>query len=194
MTNSPLPPQGQNPRGLENAEEVNGLDLWDSTAAQSEPGRAARRPARWLFLVAGIVVIVLAIVAVVGLRQGSTAKRAEASVAQEVADAKDVKSLSKDTDTGTVNLKYSRSVDAFSVQLDDVPDAGSGQEYQVSVTSNDSSQHFERVGLLGAKPGDDWYGFRGVDDVLSVHVTVVAEGGEDAPEQDDLAEIEIPAK
>lgn len=187
MTHSPL-----DPRDLENAEEVNGLDLWDSTASQEEPGRAQRRPARWLFLLAGLIVVVLGVIAVVGLTHGSTSERAEASVASEVADADDVQELTSDSDTGSVHVRYSRSADAFSVQLDGVPDAAAGHEYQVSVTSNDTGQHFDRVGLIGAHPGDEWYGYRGLEDVLSVHVTEVAEGGEDAPEQADLVEIEIP--
>jgi flagellar basal body-associated protein FliL len=177
---------GQEP---DDAEEVAGLDLF-STAEEAEAPARARKKSGWIFLGAAVVVVVLVIIVIVNLTKGggNPADTASRSVASQVRHASDAKTLTKDAGEGTFSVTYSTKINAFAVDLKDVAAAPKGQEYQISVTHSDASESFERVGLLGRKPSG-WAGYRGVKSVASVHVTVVAEGGEDAPEQDDLAEI-----
>jgi len=183
------------PQQPEGREEIQGLDLLDDVS--DEVGTHVRRgPARWLFVLAAVVVVVLAIVGITSLthRSGSGANQAAETVASEVRSAKDVKTLHADgKPSGTVNLSYSRSSDSYAVQLQDVPAVASGNEYQVAVTTATTDQRFVIVGLLGPDPGDTWFGYRGLKDVVSVHVTEVVQGGEEAPDHDDLVDIELPA-
>jgi flagellar basal body-associated protein FliL len=175
----------------DDAEEVAGLDLF-STAEEAETPARGRKKAALIFLAAAVVVIVLVVVVIVNLVKGSgnPADNASKSVATQVRHAKDAKTLSDEAGDGTFSVTYSAKVNAFAVNLKDVAAAPKDEEYQISVTHTDSAQSFERVGLLGRKPSG-WAGYRGVKSVASVHVTIVAQGGEDAPEQADLAEIKL---
>lgn len=174
----------------EEAEEVNGLDLF-STA--EEDGTVARtRPARWLFAVAAIVVLVLIVVGVIMFTHRAPASEtASKTVTSQIRSAHDQKSATEQAATGEVTVIWSQDVNAFAVKLDDVPAAEDEREYQVSVTNDDAGQSFESVGLIGADPSGSWHGFRGVDGVATVHVTEVAEGGENAPESEDLVQIDL---
>lgn len=173
-------------------QELHGLDLLDEASTQSEPDRGRRRPARWLYVVAALVVIGLGIAALIAINSGTGVAKAEENIAQGVRDAKDVKEVSAKASTGTLKVAYSKSKNAFAVQLEGFPAAPEGHEYQVSVTENDDAQTFNKAGTLGRDPGSAWTGFPGVETVLSVHLNVVAEGGEDDPDEADLASVELP--
>lgn len=185
MTHIPHSPDTQD-------EELNGLDLLDEASSPSDPDRGRRRPARWLFVLAGLVVIGLVIGAVAVINSGSGMANAEKNIATGVLEAKDKKEVTGKAASGTVHVAYSRSENAFAVQLEGFPEAGEGHEYQVSVTENDTAQTFAKAGTLGRAPGDEWTGYAGVDTVLSVHLNVVTQGGEDDPDEADLVEVEIP--
>ncbi|RKW71631.1 anti-sigma factor [Galactobacter caseinivorans] len=173
-------------------EELNGLDLLDEASSPSEPDRGRRRPARWLYLVAALVVIGLGIAALIAINSGTGVAKAEENIAQGVRDAEDMKEVSaKATSGGTVKVAYSKSKNAFAVQLEDFAPAPEGHEYQVSVTENNAAQTFDSAGSLGRDPGSNWTGFPGVETVLSVHINVVAEGEVD-PDESDLAQVELP--
>ncbi len=171
----------------EGPDELHGLDLLDDVADE-ETSRLRRGPARWLFVLAGLVVLVLAIVGITSLTSDPAANRANTSLAQEVRSAKDAKTMSVEAPTGRINLVYSASKDAYAVQLEGLPAAKNNMEYQVAVTTNSLGQTMDIAGLLGREPGDTWFGYQGLKDVVSVHVTEVATGGEAAPGADDLAE------
>jgi flagellar basal body-associated protein FliL len=174
----------------ENSEEVHGLDLF-ADAEEAEPTRR-RAKTGWIFAVAALIVVILGVIVIVNLTGGSDtpADSASKSVAAQVRKADDAKTLSADAEDGKFTVIYSAKVDAFAVEVSGVDAAPEDQEYQVSVTHSDAAETFERVGLLGAEP-TGWHGYRGLDSVRSVHLTIVAEGGEDAPEQADLSEITL---
>lgn len=181
-----LPPQPTD-------EELNGLDLLDEASTPSEPDRGRRRPARWLYVVAALVVVGLGIAALIAINSGTGVAKAEENIAQGVRGATDVQEVSaKTTSGGTLKVAYSKSENAFAVQLEGVAAAPKGHEYQISVTENNDAQDFTKAGSLGTDPGSEWTGFPGVETVLSVHLNVVTEGGEDDPDEADLAAVELP--
>jgi hypothetical protein len=171
----------------EGNDELHGLDLLDDVADE-ETSRLRRGPARWLFVVAGLVVLVLAIVGITSLTSDPAANHANTSLAKEVREAKDAKAMSAEASGGRINLVYSASKDAYAVQLEGLPAAPNNMEYQVAVTTNSLGQTMDIAGLLGREPGDTWFGYQGLKDIVSVHVTQVAAGGEQSPGEDDLAE------
>ena len=175
------------PSPAEGNDELHGLDLLDDVADE-ETSRLRRGPARWLFVLAGIVVLVLAIVGITSLTADPAASRANTALAKEVREAKDATALSVDAPSGRVHLVYSVSKDAYAVQLEGLPAAPSNMEYQVAVTTNSLGQTMDIAGLMGRDPQDTWFGFSGLKDVVAVHVTQVAAGGEQSPGADDLAE------
>ncbi|MGO3141452.1 MAG: hypothetical protein ACTII3_12060 [Galactobacter sp.] len=175
-------------RQLEEAEEVNGLDLFSEVEEPAGPRKRVK--AGWIFAVAALIVVVLAVVVIVNLtgKRDSPADSASKSVAAQVRKANDAETVSSEAGTGKLSVTYSADVGAFAVQVTGVEEAPEDQEYQISVTHSDAAQSFERMGLLGADPSG-WHGYRGLDSIHSVHLTIVAEGGEDAPEQADLSEV-----
>lgn len=182
------PDDARRNRQLDEAEEVNGLDLFAEVEEPAAPRKRVKSV--WIFAVAALIVVILAVVVVVNLtgKRESPADSASRSVASQVRKAADAETVSAEAGKGKLTVIYSAEVDAFAVQAGGVGAAPDGQEYQISVTHTDASESFERVGLLGAKPSG-WHGYRGLDNIRSVHLTLVAEGGEDAPEQADLAEV-----
>lgn len=181
---------GSRRASLEDAEEVDGIDLLSSVQEDAAPAR--RGKAGWIFAGAAVVVIVLVIVLFVNLaHRHSAADTASSTVASQVRHASDAKTASAQAGGGKLTVVSSRAKNAFAVQVKNLPALKDGEEYQISVTHTDASQSFERVGLVGRKPTDTWHGYRGVKNVASVHLTPVAEGGEDAPEQEDLSEVKL---
>lgn len=179
-----------NPTPEDASHEDLGLSLVDDVAAESPASR--RGPARWLFVVAGLVLIVLIVVGVSSLnRVSAPATVAAETVAQQVISASDVRKLeaASTEQAGTFRVDVSASQDAYAVQLDGFPEAPEGLEYQLSIS--DRRDNFVQVALLGAKPDGKWSGYRGAKDVTALHLTVVDEGGEAAPSRDDVATIEM---
>ena len=186
MTNSPLTPE---PR------EMQGIDLLNDVADESGPQNGRGRPARWLFVVAALVVIALAVIAIVSLNRGSAASKAAETVASDVRKASDHQEITKQVEGGgQIHLVYSNSEDAYAIQLEGVNAPPSGSEFQVGVYTRTTGQKYEIVDLIGDKPGDAWFGYRGLKQVMTLAVTVVAEGGETTPENDDRVTIESPAE
>ncbi|MCT1685603.1 anti-sigma factor domain-containing protein [Pseudoglutamicibacter cumminsii] len=166
--------------------------LGDFDEEESARNRRKAPSAGTIAIFSVITVVVLSVIGFFAVKAmwPSPAKMA-AEVAKEVRDASDAVTHTTKTKDGEIELVTSAELNSFAVKVKGVPNAPEDNEYQLYLS--DTENGLRPSTLLGAKPNDTWFGVRDeLNTTREIHVTVVAQGGQQRPPAQDVVSIEIP--
>ncbi|MGO2003439.1 anti-sigma factor [Arthrobacter rhombi] len=168
----------------EDATDDLGLGLVDDASQETVRPRTAPVK-KWMLVVGAALVVIIGITALVIALMPR-------NVAGEVADAPDVTEKTVDVDGGgQAVLRLSTSLDAGSLELNDLPGAPAQQTYQVWVESI-GGESVSSLEVLDPKKTKATVGFKSLDDIESVLVTTEPVDGSNEPSDAKVLEIDLP--
>lgn len=168
----------------EDATDDLGLGLVDDASHETVRPRTAPVK-KWMLVVSAALVVIIGITALVLTLMPR-------NVAGEVADAPDVTEKSAGlTGGGQAVLRLSESLDAGSLELNDLPGAPDQQTYQVWVESI-GGESVSSLEVLDPKDTKATVGFKSLDDIESVLVTTEPLDGANKPSDTKVLDIDLP--
>lgn len=171
-------------RGDENEDDL-GMDLVDQVSFDSAP--SARRPMKkWMFVVAGVAVILIGLVAAI-------LTLIPANDVAKVGRASDQVIAQADLDGGGhAVLTTSAKADAGMIELTDLPALDPSENYAVWLIE-DATDRSTLLANVAASQKPLKEGFNGLDKLGSVMVSIEpADGSSTAPSSEPLAVLDLP--